>query len=166
MSGQNKGVQARIKASCPHADYFHCTNHKVNLVARDAATTQPVARLLAPVQKVIVYLSESAKGSGVLHQAISDIAPESRRKRITQICPTQWVERHKSLDSFKELLPSIVVALQRLEQAENDTTALDMLNGLCTFESVICLEKATLITASLEFLSVYLQGLSVDLVRA
>lgn len=128
------GVQARMKQLYPLADYFHCASHKLNLVASDAAAVTSIARFLSRVQGVLVYFDGSPKRLNDLKTKINEMLPNTRKERVQQICPTRWVDRHRTLVSFAELYGPITATLQSHSVMDNERTAEDLLNG--TYQSL------------------------------
>uniref|UniRef100_A0A915HIH4 Uncharacterized protein n=1 Tax=Romanomermis culicivorax TaxID=13658 RepID=A0A915HIH4_ROMCU len=58
------------------------------------------------------------------------------------------------------------MALQKISETESDRTAEDLLNGICTFESIIGLTTVTAAAEILEHLATLLQQKNIDLIAA
>lgn len=155
-----------MKRIYPLADYFHCSSHKLNLVASEAASLGVICNTLKRIQAVLVFFDGSPKRMEVLRKQINEIMPNCRKERVQQICPTRWVDRHRTLTSFMELYIPIINALQFLYEMENDVNAEDLLNGITTFEAIFALHLSTMVAAKLKHLAIILQAESNDFISA
>jgi hypothetical protein len=166
MSGKIKGVQKRIQDLHPCADYYHCVNHNLNLALSDAAATLHIVRNLDAIQKLLVYLTGSAKRTEVLREMIKKHVPHSNRSSIAQLAPTRWVQRHETLIAFEELFPAVLAALKELDKDEKTNIASDLLNGLSSLSSVFSIVVARKMAGDLKFLAMILQAKNLDLLSA
>lgn len=155
-----------MKEMYPLADYFHCASHKLNLAASDAAACVPIRHFLSRVQDVLVFFDGSTARIDVLRKTVHELLPQCRKERIHQLCPTRWVDRHATLESFAELFLPLTSALQHLSVQLNDRHAEDLLNGITTFESIVAMYVATKAAGVLKHLSIILQSATVDLISS
>jgi hypothetical protein len=126
-------------------------NHNLNLALSDAAATLHIVRNLDAIQKLLVYLTGSAKRSEVFRENIKKHVPHSNRTSIAQLAPTRWTQRHETLIAFEELFPAVLAALKELDKDEKtNQMSLDLIK-LCKnlFEtSWICIENWPISTIS------------------
>ena len=95
-----------------------------------------------------------------------EYVPESHRKKIAQLAPTRWVQRHESLVAFKEFFLAILEALEYLDQNEIRSDASDLIDGISSITSVFALLLAERVAGQLKFLSTLLQSKNLDLISA
>ena len=48
----------------------------------------------------------------MLINSIKEHAPDSQKKKLSDFCPTRWVEKVTGLDYFMDLFASIVLCLE------------------------------------------------------
>jgi hypothetical protein len=123
------------------ADYYHCASHRLNLALSDAAllaTAPSVSRLMQRVNQIIVYIRASPKRTEMLSQACL-AHQQKKNKKLMKFSPTRWVERWKSLQIFKDLLPAILSTLTQLLDTERDHQAENLLSGFTTKSTIFAL---------------------------
>uniref|UniRef100_A0A915HT37 DUF4371 domain-containing protein n=1 Tax=Romanomermis culicivorax TaxID=13658 RepID=A0A915HT37_ROMCU len=114
MSSRDKGVHGRIKEIVPTAEYFWCAAHRLNLVTTDAAADLSIAQTLSCIKEIINYLNGSVKRASILKNLVEELVLENRKRKLKNICPTRWVERHEALLEFKDFYPTIYKLLKLL----------------------------------------------------
>jgi hypothetical protein len=73
MSGQYRGLQARIKERVPTAVYVHCAAHNLNLVLNDSVSDiSDIRDFYTSVQEVYVFFSESLPRWQKLNNALNN----------------------------------------------------------------------------------------------
>jgi len=107
MSGQFKGVQARILKLQPKAIYVHCLNHSLNLALQTVVSKNPYFRdLMSCVHEVGTLLQGSPKRMGEFQAKLGSNNPNMTKPR--PLCPTRWTVRVKSIEglltTYKESL--------------------------------------------------------------
>ena len=69
----------------------------------------------------------------LLENHIGVCMPESKKKRLVDLCRTQWVERHEAFESFSSLFKALVQSFEEIVDLQShwssDNTA--KANGLC-----------------------------------
>ncbi|CAG9830277.1 unnamed protein product [Diabrotica balteata] len=116
MSGHLTGVQTRIREKYPKARYFHCASHRLNLVLGDTFSNSCVRNCLGAIKEITNFFRNSTHANNILQHNINIHAADSKKKRLTRLCETRFVERHNSVLTFAELLHPIVVSLEEISQ--------------------------------------------------
>ncbi|XP_060858819.1 zinc finger MYM-type protein 1-like [Metopolophium dirhodum] len=109
MAGKINGVQTILREKYPHALFFHCASHKLNLVVNDLNCVPEIRNTISTVKDIINFFRESVL----------------RRKCIPNIpafCETRWSQKYRSISIFKENFEIIVHALDKLSKDGNTAT--------------------------------------------
>lgn len=96
-----------------------------------------------------------------------NVIPASRRKRLTHLCETRWVERHESLLALVELFPAVLRCLETMQVNGNASTSRNaalLLHSLKTSANIIELAVAQHMSSLLLPLTTQLQSKSLDLI--
>ncbi|KAK4877415.1 hypothetical protein RN001_009921 [Aquatica leii] len=120
MSGIHSGVQIRIKAINPNAQYVACSNHTLYLVGVHAASVAVNSvTFLGTMDKVFNYFSSSTHRWKVL----TDITGQGVKRFIE----TRWSARYEAIAIMKSHYNEIIEVLQSLSQniKENAVTRSD-----------------------------------------
>ena len=129
MLGQFRGCAALIQKDFPLAKVIHCFNHRLNLVISKACENTDIKVALGAISEVYNYIYGSTARRLRFSNLISQSLPSgSHRKKLVQLCPTRWIERHDSVLVFVEFLPILGVFLE--EEAHGDSKAGLLLNTL------------------------------------
>lgn len=99
MAGCISGVQKRIKDMYPRAHFFHCASHRLNLVINDLNVLPEVRNCITKIKDTITFFKESAVCMNVIN---------SNNCKLTKLCETRFVEKHKSVRQFNEKFIVIV----------------------------------------------------------
>ena len=172
MSGRLHGVQAIIMQLYPLALYTHCASHCLNLALGKACTVPVIRNMLGVVSELLNFFSHSAQRSRLLEETVEklqedDVIPASRRKRLTHLCETRWVERHESLLALVELFPAVLRCLETMQVEGNASTSRNaslLLNSLKNCANIVGLAVAQHISSLLLPLTTQLQSKSLDLI--
>lgn len=168
MSGAFQGTQALIAAKHPAALYVHCASHSLNLALTSASTVPGIRNCFGTIEKLWCFFN-TPKRANILNIHIDDLAPQSRKQKLKQLCPTRWVERHDSVIVMLELLIPVAAALEEISEWEDTETASKasiLLNAIkeSTFlVALLCSEQLLSFTLKL---SKMLQSIESDLVAA
>jgi hypothetical protein len=168
MSGIFNGVQAIIRDEFPAASYVHCASHSLNLTLSSACKLSQIRNTHGIIGEVAVFFNRSAKRVDLLRQCIQDLAPETKKKRLVQLCETRWVERHDAVITFVELFNCVLLGLDRCGDLDvNTSSKANMMNNSIRksefLVAVVVLESVLAVTLPL---SQALQKSSVDLIQA
>ena len=102
----------------PLADYHHCASHCLNLSASKTIDIVPLKSCCETVGKVISFFHRSSKNSEALvtfMQNSSSIA----KKKLVKLCNTRFVERHRAILCFSQLLPFILDTVENMQTWKN-----------------------------------------------
>ncbi|CAI6359485.1 unnamed protein product [Macrosiphum euphorbiae] len=162
MAGCISGVQKRIKDMCPRAHFFHCASHRLNLVINDLNVLPEVRNCITKIKDTITFFKESAVRMNVIN---------SSNCKLTKLCETRFVEKHKSVRQFNEKFIVIVEGLEEMStlkhfNSKTKQRSLEILNAITTPNIVILLSIIAKYSAKFEFISTILQGVNIDLQEA
>ena len=89
--------------------------------------------------KIICDYFQYPKKRLVLENSITQLAPQSNHKKLLQLCPTRWCDKHESLIVFVELFIPLVRSLEELsaEKSEGQTRPENLVNTLTRFEFIV-----------------------------
>lgn len=170
MSGQYTGLQQRIKAKVPNAEYVHCASHSMNLVINDSVSHVPeIAQFFDIVQRVYVFFSESLPRWQGLNESVMD---DDTIKNLTlkKLCPTRWSSRNNCLIALKNDFKSVMKCLTEiiLHDAKKKVRdeALSIRNHLDNFQFILSLTLEGKVLESIDIASKSLQKETVDLNEA
>ncbi|KAL4112857.1 hypothetical protein QTP88_016577 [Uroleucon formosanum] len=154
MAGCISGVQKRIKDMYPRAHFFHCASHRFNLVINDLNVLPEVRNCITKIKDTITFFKESAVCMNVIN---------SSNCKLTRLCETRFVEKHKSVRQFNEKFIVIVECLEEMSTSKhfNSKTkqgSLEILNAITTPNFVILLSIIAKYSAKFEFISTILQA--------
>lgn len=132
MSGQYMGVQSRIKAVNPLAEYVPCSAHSLNLVGNTAASccTNAIS-FFGIVQKLYNFLSSSTHRWKVFNQTLRSETEAAEASHTTvkllvakTLCETRWSARHDAVKALKVNYVGVIntlIALRNDEKQNKDT---------------------------------------------
>ena len=122
MSGKFNGVQATIRRQYECAVYVHCASHCLNLTLSHSCEQQSIRNATGIIQQTATFLNASARRVAMMEQCL-DAVPETKRRRVRQLCATRWVERHDAVTSFIALYPAIMRCLEQCADELSDAKA-------------------------------------------
>lgn len=155
MAGKEGGVQAILRKKYTRALFFHCSNHKINLVVNDANNVPEIRNTIATVKDTINFFREST--------ARRNLAPN-----LSRMCETRWSEKYKSIRIFAQHFSELVNALEKLSIEGNYATRKSayQLHSAVTISSfIVALTTIAKYSAVLEPVVNALQAKSMDLVK-
>ena len=122
MSGKFNGVQATIRRQHDCAVYVHCASHCLNLTLSHSCEQQSIRNATGVIQQTANFLNASARRVAMMERCL-DAVPETKRRRVKQLCATRWVERHDAVTSFITLYPAIMRCLEQCADELSDAKA-------------------------------------------
>lgn len=161
MTGKIKGVKTRILQKFPLAQYTHCSSHALNLVIMSSCKNQQIQNMIGTVKTVTNFIRDSHIRRNCFKSNLPD---NTNIKMIKSLCETRWVERHKVINEFVELFPTIIHTLQSLREKDNSSVV--YLNSVLDFEFVVCLKIMKVFSSLLMPISIALQRPGCDLLEA
>lgn len=169
MSSCKVGVAAHVKKVSPHAEYFHCASHALNLGASQMNKNKFIRQAQDVIMKIVEFFRGSAKRHEHLSNVINECENSSNWVSILRLCQTRFVERHTALDRFCEAFPIIVEALQKMTLF-NDTRTSDLateyLNCILRLDLLVSLFCARKFAIQFRPLAKALQQRNLDLTKA
>jgi hypothetical protein len=107
MSGEFKGVAARIRAEVPRAVYIHCSAHRLNLALQDALEDlRAPSKTMAVVNSLHVFFDGSTKRKAMLiNKQLTNHNETTTTKRLDT---TRWGSRRASVKAIIKLLVPIM----------------------------------------------------------
>ena len=123
FSGQIKGCPALFQQTVPHATYFHCSSHDLNLALCHACKDIPEIRnrsMLSCVIEVGLFFKYSPKRLHVLeatlleYNMMKNVDKRINTAKIKLFCSKRWVERHLVLEEIITLQTSLAACEQKL----------------------------------------------------
>lgn len=170
MSGQYTGLQTRIKATTPNAEYVHCAAHNLNLVVNDSVSHVPqISQFFDILQKIYVFFSESLPRWQELNETVRE---DHNIKNLTlkKLCPTRWSSRNNSLLALKNDFKSVMKCLTEIILHSTKKTvreeALAIRNHLDNFDFILLLTLESKVLEAINIASNCLQKEITDLNKA
>jgi len=158
MAGQEGGVIKLIRDKYTKALFFHCSNHRLNLVINNLNKIMIIRNSTGTIKDIIRFFRESTL----------------RRKLIPNIplfCETCWSSKYKSIRVFTEHFISIMTSLKSLSNNEvhsnSNTRQRDhyLYSAASNSSFLIFMITMAKYSAILEPMTNMLQGVSVDLYK-
>jgi hypothetical protein len=109
MSGQFKGLSARLSSISPLAIYVHCYAHRLNLAVESSCNQiKDVRDIISIVQALYVFI----EGSPKRHAQFESINENDSFLTLKKLCATRWACRH---EAFKALCLSFSTVIKFLK---------------------------------------------------
>ena len=94
-----------------HKTELYCASHNLNWSLINGLAWQDVKNCLTVLSEVTWWFKKSAIAPQTLKGAIPLYVPESKKKRLTSMCETKFIEWHTSVLDFVELLEPIYISM-------------------------------------------------------
>ena len=178
FSGHIKGCAKLFQATVEHAQYFHCSNHDLNLALCHTCNDVPEIRnMLSSMTELKLFFKYSPKRTMLLESMIDEENKKSNRKKkipvqkVKVFCETRWIQRHVVLEEVQLLYEPILQTLDTITSEKGwDHKTVDLANGLLknitesTFLAALNVCSYTL--GFTKQLSSMLQGTAMDVIEA
>lgn len=166
MAGVYNGVQTKIKARCPLAEYIHCNAHNLNLVLNDTMTNSiEIQNFFAIIQKLYIYFASSGKRWKIL----TDILPNGG-VTLKKVCSTRWSSRHQAISPIRYEFLNILKAFTKIillsKNKDEISEAKQIVKSLESFNFVLTLVFVSAILRKVDGVSQLLQQRDIDLHKA
>lgn len=116
VARKNKDLASLVCTVNSKAIYTHCFSHVLNLSIQIGCTVPVIRNMLGQVKDVCYFFKFLQGRIEFLENSIdSKMGTTEKKKKLKDVCRTQWVERVKGLSDFEKLFPAIVDALERME---------------------------------------------------
>ena len=89
--------------------------HRLNLSIAYACSLRSVSNMLGTVKTISYFFNLSEQRQRSFEKNIDIYVPETKRRRLKDVCRTRWVERILGLDVFEDLLIPIKVTLEEMK---------------------------------------------------
>ena len=143
MSGHMRGCQARFREVSPHATYFHCSSHQLNLALSKSASVSEVGAMVSNLKALGVFFKYSPKRQRAVEDAVVTINEQRHANnealiaptKFKMLCDTRWVERHTAFETFHELYEALLYCLDdigRNGERNWDAESISKASGLLT----------------------------------
>ena len=110
VSGHINGLSAHICKINNKAIYTHCHSHRLNLVIGASCNIQCVRNVFDQIKEISYFFKFSEPRQKILINSIKEHAPDFLKKKLSDFCPTRWVEKVTGLD---DLFAPIVFVLKK-----------------------------------------------------
>lgn len=112
MKGKNIGVQRQILEKNPRSSFVPCSNHSVNLVLNEAASSSVAnSAFFSAIQNIYTFLSDSTNRWDILKKHL-----KSRDVTLKPLCTTRWSSRIDAMKPLRHSLKNIIAALEEISQ--------------------------------------------------
>ena len=165
MSGQSRGVQARIQGEIETATYVHCKAHNLNLALVHACEVVKIRNMYDTVGQIFTFITGSPKRL----QIYLDNAKGSNCPRVKRLCPTRWSQRLESVESILVCFEPIVHTLDDLQEDQDTktrTNASALSRAMCSWDFILCLSITECLLKHTSGLCDSLQAENYDIVKA
>ena len=71
-------------------------------------------------KELLAFFDNSPKRKKFLDKVIDSLSAETKKRKLKDLCKTQWVERHSTFETLFELYEYIVIALNEICHPSND----------------------------------------------
>jgi len=173
MSGEHRGLQARIKDEAPKAVYDHCYAHCLNLVLVDAMKRNKTERnLFGTLESLYCFIRHSTYQHTSFRtlQHEFETATEDATGGLTMksLCETRWACRYEAVRATQANLQVVVELLDALiEENSSQSKALADARGLLlqiqSFEFLLAIAVLKQLLECTNVLSLYLQSKQINL---
>lgn len=129
MLGHMRGCAAIVKRDFPRAKEVHCFNHRLNLALSKSCDLAGIKLAMAVISETYTFIYKSTNRRLRFTKIVDHACAEGQhRRKLVQLCPTRWVERHDAVIVFVEFLPLIALFLE--EEVKYDSKASMLLGNL------------------------------------
>lgn len=173
MSGQYNGVQSLIRSKNPQATFIWRWSHTLNFVVTDTVSIDFNAMdLFGNLEKIYDFISSSHKRTALFIENQSKFYPKKSIRRVNRVEATRWMSHKFVLNTIIETLNALLETLNaiRLDKGISDRRTVSEAGGLFTYITSKRFIYLTFIFKKIleiiEFLSLFLQSLDIDLLVA
>ncbi|XP_046746400.1 zinc finger MYM-type protein 1-like [Diprion similis] len=168
MSGQNRGLQAIIKETHPHAIYIHCLAHKLNLVVVDSCANVSLAKTFFNGLEAL-YIHFSQPGHHASLKKLQSTLGINTNREMGSLSTTRWSCRYENCKALLTNYEAIKLALEQEITKNRDKHTVEAL-GLLTIitkpEFVVSLHTFHSVLAIVNVLSKFFQTQNATLGQA
>ena len=142
MSGRYNGLQAKVKADCPRADFVPCYGHSLNLIGtRCAECCQQALLFFNFLSSLYNFFSAS---TGRWEALMDEMRKNGSVLTLKQLCGTRWPERADATKALCHNFDTVDTVLGQLAESESQKPevrlqAEGLRSSLCKLETGIML---------------------------
>jgi len=171
MSGRFNGVAALIKNDHPSALYVHCSAHNLNLSVSSACNIQGIRNTMNTIETCYNFFNTPKRQQffSTHLDKLKQNESSSQKQKLKRLCPTRWIERYNSIETFYEFFPAILNCLEEIimwNDSDTSSKANQLLLALQASEFNVALTILNYIFQYTHSLCKYLQTTNIDLVDA
>ena len=108
ISGAYSGLQTRIKQHSKNAFYMWCSNHRLNLVLVDSATSFVEAKsYFGLLERLYTLFAASHKRYAVFESTMDELGI-SKSLRLKHLSETRWSARYDAVNTVRKAIPGII----------------------------------------------------------
>jgi hypothetical protein len=143
MSSEIKGAAAVIRREPPRALYFQCLMHCLNSCAAGCVKVPPIRNCLEVLIEIINFFAYSATRNYLLQKTTEETQHNS--KSLKKLCEIRLVEKHRSVVTISQLLPSLKLAMERLAASDSQKNSTKS-SSASVFHWKSCISCESLVT--------------------
>ena len=103
MSSEKVGAQTKIREIAPMAIYNHCHSHVLNLSIAASCQVPEIRNMIDSINSLFLFFDLSAKRQSFLELVLTAKCAPTRKKHLTGLCKTRWVERHSCFETLAQM---------------------------------------------------------------
>jgi len=167
MSGEHRGLQARIKDEAPKPVYVHCYAHCLNLVLVDAMKRNKTARnFFGTLESLYCFIRHStyrhASFRTLQHEFETATEDATGGLTMKSLCETRWACRYEAVRAMQANLQVVELLDALIEENSSQAKALADARGLLlqirSFEFLLAIVVLQQLLECTNVLSLYLQS--------
>ena len=114
VCGHINGLSTHICKINSKAIYTHCHSHHLNLVIDASCNILCVRNVFDQIKEISCFFKFSEPRQKMLTYSIKKYATDSQKKKLSDFCSTQWVEKVTGSDDFEVVFAPIVFYLKEM----------------------------------------------------
>jgi len=143
LASERVGAAATFLAQAKKAEHFHCAMHCLNLCAAQAVKIPAIQHAQDVIKETVSFFKSSAKRTDMLKSCINE-EDDSRisKTQLLSLCTTRFVERHTSVQCFRNLLKYVMQALHVMMEWQSPETrkkAASLINSISQSSFIVSL---------------------------
>ncbi|KAL4141345.1 hypothetical protein QTP88_004000 [Uroleucon formosanum] len=113
MSGQNNGLNVKVKELYPCAFFVHCYSHKLNLTLQQSASNIKECRIFFQTMSgLAAFFSKSSKRTNVLQNFV--------KRKLPSVAPTRWNFTSRLVNTIKENYDMLLLFFEHIHDNSDD----------------------------------------------
>lgn len=129
MSGNYKGLQARITNNCPHALFIWCHAHRLNLVVKQAVSCNIyTVDMFGSLETLYAFVWTSKKRVAIFRDNQLKRNYGTQLQAIKRVSTTRWMSHAAALDTvltFFETIIDTLIAIRDIEGPSDSKTRIN-----------------------------------------